>query len=115
MDTLRHVNLDGYTLKTWSTARTDWRGQTKIGYEMRTPAGEVLFTGDDFAGSPLRADDSDDTLRELIGFLTLRPGDTDPDYFDGYTEDQLAFCDTDAEALSMWSMEDCGPFVEVEA
>ena len=63
---------------------------------------------EDFAGSPLHADDSDETLRALIGFLTLRPGDTDPEYFEHYTERQRQFCDQDAEALSIYADELCG-------
>ncbi len=35
-----------------------------------------------------------------MGFLTLRPGDTDPDYFEDYTPEQHAYCDAHAEALS---------------
>lgn len=30
-------------------------------------------------GTPI---DSDECLRNILGFLTLRPGNTDPDYFD---------------------------------
>ena len=36
----------------------------------------------------MTADDSDECLATLLVFLTLRPGDTDADYFDGYTERQ---------------------------
>jgi len=48
-----------------------------------------LFEGADFAGSPMVADDSDACLATLLTFLTLRPGDTDRDYFDDYTPEQL--------------------------
>lgn len=97
----------GFTLTTWDTCRTDLRGQTIIGYalhEMRT--GRVIFRGEDFAGSPLCADDSDDTVRSLMTFLTLRPGDTDAEYFDGYTEEQMDFCRSHGEALMLY-VEEC--------
>ena len=45
--------------------------------------------------------DEDNTACELCSFLFLKPGDTDPDYFDDYTPEQLAFCDRCAEELSM--------------
>jgi hypothetical protein len=61
----------------------------------------VLFEGTDFAGSPMHADDSDDTIRSLMTFLTLKPGDTDADYFEGYTDAQRDYCSAHAEALSM--------------
>jgi hypothetical protein len=82
MDTLRNVRLArGYTLRTWATPRTDSRGQTIIGYSLRDVDGETVFEAEDFAGSPMHADDSDETLRSLLSFLTLRPGDTDAEYF----------------------------------
>lgn len=105
--------LDGpaFTLTLLETGRTDWRGQSYIGYELwQVPApddsDEPIFAGEDFAGSPLHADDSDDTVRALLSFLTLREGDTDADYFDDYTERQCAFRDAHAESLSLYAMDD---------
>jgi len=34
-----------------------------------------------------------------MSFLTLRPGDTDDEYFAAYTEAQRAYCGQHAEAL----------------
>lgn len=110
-DILRRVRLTPYrkgygptfTLIMWATDRTDSRGQTRIGYELRQHEHgrtAVLFTGEDFAGSPLHADDSDSTVAALLGFLTLRPGDTDREYFDDYTPEQRAYCDAHAETLN---------------
>jgi len=109
MDTLRDVALPcssgTYRLTMHATPRTDRRGQTIIGYTLTSPTGVVLFDGSDFAGSPMNADDSDETVRCLVGFLTMRPGDTDPEYFDNYTDEQRAFCDSDAEELSLFAIE----------
>ena len=95
MTPLRHVHLtpltDGRTfdLQTFDTGRTDWRGQTVIAYRFGV-VGEPdpIFEGADFCGSPMHADDTDLTLASLLCFLTLRPGDTDADYFDAYTPRQ---------------------------
>ena len=89
-ETLRRVRLEAlrdrpFILEVSATNRTDWRGQTVLGYELTDRDGETVFEGEDFAGSPMQADDSDDTLRALLGFLTLRPGDTDSEYFEAYT------------------------------
>lgn len=98
-----------FTLRTFATDRTDKRGQTIIAYELfERPADDskpavLLFSGEDFAGSPCHADDSDDSIGALMGFLTLRPGDTDADYFANYSDDQLAYCHAHAEALSLTS------------
>lgn len=112
-DTLRSVRLEPYAagrgpvfyLVTWDTGRADGRGQTIIGYRLQSrrsrlaPRPVTLFEGEDFAGSPLHADDSDATLAALLSFLTLRPGDTDAEFFANYTAEQLAFCAEHAEAL----------------
>lgn len=106
MDKLRHVRIEGFELVTRATNRCDRRGQTYIAYEFKSPEGLTIFEGSDFAGWPSHADDSDETLRCLLGFLTLRPGDTDKEYFDEYTPEQLAFCSEHAEYLSLWADEE---------
>ena len=114
IDTLRDVLLHrGYRLKTWDTGRTIG-GKSCVGYELKGPAGAVLFTGEDFGCSPLHAVDSDEALRALCGFLFLRPGDTDRDYFNGYNDEQRAFAATsDCETLAfLYSEEGPGTFGE---
>lgn len=116
LDPIRHVRFGGHELKLYDTGRIDCRGQSKLAYSFRPIDGEVLFEGDDFAGSPLHADDSDETLRSLVGFLTLRPGDTDREYFADYTPEQLALCRSGAEYLSLWADAEFGEeFEEVES
>lgn len=94
-----------FELKIWDTGRYDSRGQSRIGYTLRMSAhngakATVLLTGEDFSGSPMHADDSNETIASLMSFLTLRPGDTDPEYFAAYTPEQMAYCNEHAEALS---------------
>jgi hypothetical protein len=116
-DILRHVRLEtGYVLRTWDTGRMR-RGRTCVGYVLLAPDGAAIFEGDDFCPSPLHADDSDATLRALLGFLTLRPGDTDREYFDGYTPAQRAFsASQDCELLAfLYSDDGHGEFVDLEA
>lgn len=110
-DLLRDVALNvpsgTYRLTLWATPYCDARGRTRLAYRLTAPGGDrVLFAGEDFAGSPMHADDSDMTVRALLTFLTLRPGDTDPNYFDGYTDEQRAFAAADAENLSLFASEE---------
>jgi len=125
-DSLRHVRLEsGHTLRTWDTGRTRGTGmmaRTRIGYEFRDPRGAVLFAGDDFGPSPMHADDSDATLRALLGFLFLKPGDTDREYFADYTPRQLDFATSDTcELLAFIYSDDAvgsdnaGTFEDVDA
>ena len=60
----------------------------------------TVFTGSDFRPSPLHAWDSDETVAAVMGFLTLRLGDTDRDYFENYTAEQIEFRDSHAETLA---------------
>jgi hypothetical protein len=112
---MRDVSLEAeqgkvFRLRMWDTNRRDRRGQTIMGYRFEQVEPEaqamVLFEGEDFAGSPMHADDDDKTVRALIGFLTLRPGDTDEEYFASYTPDQMDFAQSDAEALQLYTEED---------
>jgi hypothetical protein len=36
--------------------------------------------------------DNENVIEAIMGFVTLRPGDTDAEHFDNYTPEQLAFC-----------------------
>jgi hypothetical protein len=69
-----------------------------LGYELKQD-GVVLFYGQDFGCSPIDPIDSDRCVAAIMGFLTLRPGDTDADYFTEYTASQLAFTRDHAEDL----------------
>lgn len=116
-DRLRSVRFAPYRkgmgptffLDMWDTHRSDSKHYHKsvLGYRLgqctREKAGKtkcaILFEGEDFAtpGSV----DSDEAVRDLMGFLTLKPGDTDKEYFDNYTTAQRAFASNHAEALAM--------------
>ena len=60
----------------------------------------TLFHGRDFGPGRFNCVDSDEAIEGLMGFLTLRPGDTDAEYFRDYTAAQLEFCSQHAEVLS---------------
>ena len=103
-DRLRLVRFRPYNQgPTFSLELTDLLLGDRIGYTLRQHEHgktAVIFSGKDFRPSPLHAWDADATVAGLMTFLTLRPGDTDADYFATYTPAQLAFRDEHAEALS---------------
>lgn len=91
-----------FTLVVWDTYRRHARGTSLLGYRlhMREEAvSSVIFEGEDFSPSPMHADDSDATIAGIMGFLCLKPGDTDREYFDGYSAAQIAFAESHAEYL----------------
>ncbi len=106
---LRYVNIgDDYRLLLWDTYLVDHYGKCVLGYALWNNAIEQpLFEGEDFCASPLHAIDSDSTLRVLLSFLTLQPGDVEAEYFKGYTPEQMMFArSNDAEQLGFWADDD---------
>jgi hypothetical protein len=96
-----------FTLMTYDAYRTDRMGKSILRYALiDDKTGNTIFQGEDFACSPMNAIDSDESLRALLSFLTLRPGDTDAEYFENYTQSQLDFANEHGEILSMYAMED---------
>ena len=95
-----------FHLTTWDSCKPQQRYyglRETIGYRLTMREGRVttvLFEAEDFGPSPMHAIDSDASVRALMGFLTLRPGDTDADYFDAYTDTQRRFCELHAESLA---------------
>src|SRR6185436_10686133 len=96
-----------FRLTTWDTYRRDNMGKCILGYRLRMcQPGTILilFEGEDFGCSPCHAIDSDAAVASLMGFLTLKPGDTDSEYFDGYSDLQRDYCSEHAEALQLECM-----------
>ena len=84
------------TRNPWTPDSPKRRGGWYIGYrltEYDSGSATVLFEGYDFSASPMWAVDSDECMGCIMGFLTLRPGDTDEEFFEDYTPRQLEFCD----------------------
>lgn len=95
-----------FKLVVWDTGKCIARGTTDLGFRLTqhnptAPKCEVIFEGDGFSPSPMDGDDSDACMQALMGFLTLRPGDTDRDYFENYTPRQMEFAQQHAETLAV--------------
>lgn len=88
-------------------APTGWN-RTRYGYRLTDYSANpvrVIFEGADYWSPAIRtqgqSDDGDHAVLGLLGFLTLKPGDTDSEYFEGYTADQLDWAkSSDCEELS---------------
>jgi hypothetical protein len=91
---------DGFYLRLYDTGRTGMYGKARLAYRF-SDRGKLIFEGDDLFCSPMHCIDSLDSVFALLGFLSLRPGDTDSEYFDPYTKEQMAWCQSGrAEWLS---------------
>lgn len=105
------VNGDTYRLVLWDTYRQRGTlGHSELGYALsyeRAGSGEevLIFLGEDYGCPQHRSVDADETIHDLLGFLSLKEGDTDAEYFSNYTPEQLEWRDNCAEDLSMWLMD----------
>ncbi len=103
-----HPYIEGpwFKLELFTDWVTDARGSITVSYKLSQFGKHdalVLFEGTDYNPSPCHAVDSDESVADLLGFLTLRPGDTDDEYFEEYTPRQLAFCEEHAESLGVYA------------
>jgi len=116
---LRAVRVEGYELYLYDTGEYLPRGHHRLTYVFKAPDGEVIFPNG-YIGIPIgNPIDSDEVVRSALGSVTMRPGDTDDEYFEDYTPRQMEFVEADAEELSIWSLdyaegEEPPPFEEIE-
>lgn len=93
-DLLRAVEHDGLRLCLYEPGAELGAGRGALGYVL-TDGGVVVFADTDFRPPPLHAVDSARTVEAIAGFLAMRPGDTDEDYFATYTTAQQEWTETD--------------------
>lgn len=62
----------------------------------------LIFHDDTFGPSPQHDDDSDETVGAILGWCSLRPGDTDCDYFENYNQVQWDFAILYGEQLAVY-------------
>lgn len=108
--------MPSFLLEMWEApaVRRHLMSQSPMGYRLREVAPgtdpdestDIVFEAEDYGCSPMHAIDGPECVIALLGFLTLRPGDTDKDYFNAYTERQLRFADEHGDALGMYGMDD---------
>lgn len=104
---MRKYKFDNYSMFLQVTDKRDSTGHIKVKYKFLTPEKVILFEGDDLGASPLHMPESKETAKALLLFLTLRKGDTDDEYFDNYTPEQLAFSESmNCENLQLYTMEE---------
>ena len=92
-------------------------GKCQMDYYLADRDGNRIFEGRDFYPAPSISCDSSEAATHLLAFLTLKPGDTDDEYFEDYTPEQLAWVESaDCEELAYFQMdeEEGGPTGWVE-
>lgn len=95
MELLRKIRhrQNGTILTTYDTYKTDRMGRYILRYTFKKD-GTILFSGSDFCCSPTHSIDSDEACIALLGFLCLRLGDTDKEYFENYADIQMDWAES---------------------
>jgi hypothetical protein len=89
---------EGFRLSVWYDGYDSfWRDRVRLAYRLWD--GDALIFEDNDFGTPLASDDPRN-IAALLGFLSQRPGDTDPEYFERYTDAQRVWMDRRAEDLA---------------
>lgn len=104
MPRIRVWESGGFNLSMWDTGKIDWRGSPTIRYELRDSIfndRKIIFQGEDFNPSPMYDPASDESVNDLLGFLSLMKDDMDSEHFKDYTMLQMAWRDARAEDLKI--------------
>ena len=97
---IREWEQEGFTLRLFDFHNMQ-RSRTQLSYEFLD--NEVkIFSGHDYGIPPTRSIDDDAAVFGLLGFLVLKAGDVDAEYFEDYTEEMQEWSDSDrCDALTM--------------
>ena len=74
--------------------------------------GKLIFEGDRYLASPSHSVDGVRNVQELLGWLSLKPGDTDSNHFADYTPAQFDFAVKHGPELSLYSDRESSADVE---
>lgn len=75
-DAIKKVHRKPFTVRLWDTGRVDGRGCTNLAFEVMKGR-KRIYHGEDFHGSPLYADDSNETVASLLSFASHDLGKED--------------------------------------
>jgi hypothetical protein len=101
---------DGFTLELWDTHRPTGTGRlahTLLAYRL-SDRSRVIFQGDSFTPPLGVCIDSDECVAACLFWFTLKPGDTDEEFFEGYTPQQRKWIESgrvDDLSSIAWEME----------
>jgi len=103
-------HAEDFRLELFSTTPTAAEDRPTVAYRFWDLSANAwrarpVFEAADWHPSILHAVDGTESVRGLLGFLCLRPGDVEANYFTSYTPRQLHWRDLRAEDLAWWASE----------
>ena len=82
---------DEFVVELYYDGFDDKRNRRRLAYRLYD-GGKTIFEGTYFFPAPVRDRREFHEVMDLLGFLTIQPGDTDEEFFKDYTPEQLAWC-----------------------
>jgi len=94
-------DADGFRLELFDTYQVR-RGKSVLAYQF-FHNDVLVFEGDEYGCAPSHAVGGDLSIASLLFFLSLKPGDTDSEYFERheYTREQLEWAKSHGEELGL--------------
>ena len=86
-DLIKKWYKNGFTLRIFDS-HYQKGGRKYYGYELKDGR-KIIFKGTDFGPGYCTAPDSLEAVYGILGFLTVQEGDTDKEYFEKYTPEQM--------------------------
>lgn len=108
---MRSWTTDGFLVELYETG-TMVGSHTAVGYRLydvdyaiETGDASVVFEGTDYGVPSGQTIDGDRAVEGILGFLSLRPGDTDDEFFAGDTDRQTAWRIARGEHLGIYAQD----------
>jgi hypothetical protein len=99
---IRRWKAADYRLEVFDTGRRDPQGRLVLAFRFFFN-GRLMFE-DRMGLSAVRTRGGNHMVGELLSFLSTKPGDTDPEYFAAYTQEQLDFVECHGDDLSCYAI-----------
>lgn len=93
----------GFRLELFATWQVDGWGKDILAYQLYHHD-VLIFQDEGFCPGRGMSIDGDEAVGGLLGFLSLKPGDTDFEYFKDYTPEQMEFAQAHGEELRYLAM-----------
>lgn len=90
----RTWELEGFKLDLEVLPYKDKYGKFTVKYEF-FDGDKLVFAGEDYYPSPMNPPLSDESAYGLLFFFTVQPDDTDGEYFESYTPEQIKWRDSE--------------------
>lgn len=97
------------TMTAWESPEYSSTGHTRLDCELRQNGKTIFPRGATYCGTPGHMTIDGDDAKELVASLfAMKPGDTDSEYFESYTPDQLEWAEQNGEELDLLKMDRYG-------